>query len=338
METPFRRDVVKELCAAAHRRNLKIALYFSHPDWYDADFRPYCFHPIQAPSAEKLTGVPAAQNQRKGEISFIAPDPTREEVRRMMERHRAQLSELLTNYGRIDMLSLDMWLGPAVWPELRHTILQLRKLQPDVMLRARGIGNYGDYYTPEGFVPGSKNNTGMPWMVIYPLGRSFSYDPESKNYKGTAWIVHNVVDTAAKGGSFQIGVGPDAHGEFHPTAVSQLREAGRWLKLNAESIYATRPRPGDLWREGDNIRYTRSKDGRFIYAFALAWPGQQLALRTVRPRPGSSVTMLGVSQPLKYREDGDLGLVITMPPGFEDPAKRPCEFAWAFRIEGSDRS
>jgi alpha-L-fucosidase len=43
METPFRRDVVKELCAAAHRRNLRIALYFSHPDWYDADFRPYCY-------------------------------------------------------------------------------------------------------------------------------------------------------------------------------------------------------------------------------------------------------------------------------------------------------
>ncbi|MGD0500111.1 MAG: alpha-L-fucosidase [Bryobacteraceae bacterium] len=337
METPFRRDVVKELCTAAHRRNLKIALYFSHPDWYDADFRPYCFDPIQTPGADALTGVPLRSNQRNPEVSITVPDPTPAESLRAMERHRAQLSELLTNYGRIDMLSLDMWLGPAVWPEMRKTLLHMRTLQPDVMLRARGIGNYGDYYTPEGFVPGSKENTDVPWMVIFPLGTSFSYDPDAKNYKGANWIVHNVVDTAAKGGSFQIGVGPDGNGEFHPTAVSQLREGGGWLKVNGDAIYATRARTGDLWREGDNIRYTKSKDGRFIYAFALAWPGSELVLRTVRPNPGSRVTMYGVSEALQWREDGARGLVITMPAGFEDPAKRPCEFAWAFRIEGSDR-
>ncbi|HEX7359011.1 MAG TPA: alpha-L-fucosidase [Bryobacteraceae bacterium] len=337
METPFRRDVVKEVCAAGRRRNLKVGLYFSHPDWYDADFRPYCFHPVQVPSAEKITGVPFAHNQRKGEISITASDPTPAEVKRMIGRHRAQLSELLTNYGEIDMLSLDMWLGPAVWPELRRTLLYLRKLQPNVMLRARGIGNYGDYFTPESFVPGGKEDTGVPWMVIYPLADSFSYDPHAINYKGAGWIVHNVVDTVAKGGGLQIGVGPDVRGDFHPTAVRQLREGGRWLKLNAESIYPTRPRDGDLWHEGENIRYTRSKDGRFIYAFTLAWPGSELSLRTVRPKAHSSITMLGVSEPLKWTEDGSRGLVITMPAGFEDPAKRPCKFAWAFRIQGSDR-
>ena len=54
----------------------------------------------------------------------------------MIARHRAQLSELLTRYGTIDMLCLDMWLGPKVWPQLCDTILHLRTLQPDVMLRA----------------------------------------------------------------------------------------------------------------------------------------------------------------------------------------------------------
>ena len=77
----------------------------------------------------------------------MAPDPTPQQVARMMARHRAQLEELLTNYGEIDMLSLDQWLGPKVWPQMRETILQLRKLQPNVMLRARGIGNYGGYHT-----------------------------------------------------------------------------------------------------------------------------------------------------------------------------------------------
>ena len=54
METPFRRDVVQELTGAAHRRGVKIDLYFSHPDWYDADFRPYGWHPLQVPSSPKL--------------------------------------------------------------------------------------------------------------------------------------------------------------------------------------------------------------------------------------------------------------------------------------------
>jgi alpha-L-fucosidase len=338
METSFRRDVVKELCAAAHRRNLKIALYFSHPDWYDADFRPYCYHPLQVPSEQRLTGIPSEQNGRKGEIRSMTPDPTPAEVRRMMARHRTQLSELLSNYGRIDMLSLDMWLGPAVWTQFRQTIIDLRKIQPDVMLRARGIGNYGDYYTPEGFVPGNKENTDIPWMVIYPLGSSFSYDPHAENYKGAAWIVKNVVDTVAKGGNFQIGVGPDGRGRFHPEAASQLKEAGQWLKLNAAAIYGTRPRTGALWREGDNIRFSRSKDNRFIYAFALNWPGQKLAISSVRPQNGSQIRMLGLSQPLEWREDGTGGLVINLPSFLQDPAKRPCQFAWAFQMEGFDRT
>ena len=75
----------------------------------------------------------------------------------MMERHRAQLVELLTNYGKIDMIGLDMYLGPQVWPELRKTVLKMRELQPQVMLRRRGIGNYGDYYTPERVVPGAQS-------------------------------------------------------------------------------------------------------------------------------------------------------------------------------------
>lgn len=53
METPFRRDIIKELTDAAHKRDIKIDLYFSHPDWYDADFRPYVAHPFQIPSSSK---------------------------------------------------------------------------------------------------------------------------------------------------------------------------------------------------------------------------------------------------------------------------------------------
>lgn len=115
----------------------------------------------------------------------------------MMAYHRQQLTELLTNYGKIDTVCLDMWLGKEVWPQLRETMSALRKLQPDVMFRARGIGNYGDYYTPERFVPGGETqgrSSGWITRSLHSLSRSKSAYGEGQSsapatppYKGSAY-------------------------------------------------------------------------------------------------------------------------------------------------------
>lgn len=335
METPFRRDVVKELCDAAHKRGIKIDLYFSHPDWYDADFRPYVYHPLQIPSSLQLTSAQEMDEAKKllGDRWVTVPDPTSEQAERMMTRHRAQLLELLTNYGTIDMVCLDMWLGRTLWPELRKTILQLRQLQPNVMLRDRGIGNYGDYYTPERVVPSDKQAADAPWFVIYPLGTDFSYEADAAKHKGTAWIVHNLVDSVAKGGGFMVGVGPSATGEFHPEAQRQLRATGDWLKINGEGIFGTRPREGTLWSEGDTIRYTQSKDRRWIYAFSLQWPGKELTLTSMRPRSRSTIHLLGFPERLRWNYEASRGLTVSLPDNLQDESHHPGQFAWAFKIE-----
>lgn len=334
METPLRRDIVGELVAAAHRHDLKIDLYYSLPDWYDADFRPYAAHPLQIP--DMATWAPydvpwTVKRFNADHMPDIVPNPTPEEEARMMTRLHDQLIELITKYGKVDMIGLDMWLGPRAWPRLKETIKEVRRLEPDIMLRARGIGNYGDYFTPERFVPNDKQNTGMPWFVIYPLARSFSYDPDGQNYKGAKWIIHTLVDSVAKGGNFEVAIGPDGSGRFHPTAVAQLKEAGDWLKVNGEAIYGTRPRAGTAWRDGENVRFTKTKSSGIVYAVCLDWPAERnLVLHGVHLTPGSEVVLLGHNGTIPWRADGE-NVVIDV--GTVMP--RPDSLAYVLKLHGN---
>jgi alpha-L-fucosidase len=337
MDTPFHRDVVKELCDAAHRHDVKIDLYFSNPDWYDTDFRPYAMDPVRVQSEADFGGLPDEEKPQYTKNIFVAPDPTPEETARMVARHRAQLAELLTHYGKIDTIGLDQWLGPKVWPEIRETIKEARRLQPDVLLRARGIGNYGDYYTPENWIPGAKENTTMPWMVIDRLAGTWVYQPDIKKYKGADWVVQNLADVVAKGGNFMIGMGPDDTGLFHPQAIEILQAVGAWLKINGQAIYGTRPRNGNLWKEGEDIRFTRTKDNHFIYAISSKWPGHTLTLKTVRAKLETPVILLGFPTPLAWTNDPNKGLIITLPEALLNETNRPDPLAYAFQIEGEDR-
>jgi alpha-L-fucosidase len=338
METPFKRDIIKELCDAAHARGIKIDFYFSHPDWYDADFRPYCYHPLQTrralehPEEYGPSDAYLLDLQKRLKSTGLYPDPTPEETTRMLRRHRQQLFELLTHYGKIDLLCLDMWLGKPVWPELRETVRLLRQLQPEIMLRNRGIGNYADYYTPENFIPGDKENTAMPWMVIYPLGRTFSYDPDGSQYKSAAWIVANLVDSVAKGGNFMLGIGPDGSGRFHPEAVRRLEKAGQWLEVNGDAIFRTHP--WVRWKEGDDLRFTLSDDGFSLYAMALKRPEGRLHLKSINPNEGCQVSMPGIAGHLRWLGDPDGGLTITTPQRLLDDTDHSGCGAWVFKISG----
>jgi alpha-L-fucosidase len=330
METPFKRDVVKELCDAARKHDIKVDLYFSHPDWYDADFRPYSHHPILTEEAVDNARDFDADllSAFTGHYCEFMPPASAEESARMMQRHRDQLVEVIGKF-KPDMCCLDMRLGPRNWPHVRETTKILRKLHPPVMFRNRGIGNYGDYYTPEGFVPGDPANTNMPWMVIYPLGSSFSYEGDTEKHKGTRWIVHNLVDVCAKGGNFMVGIGPSKDGTFHPEAVKQLEAAGGWVKVNAEGIYGTRPWK-KAWKEGNNVRFTASKDGKTLYAFVLEWPGKQIVSTFVKPVKGSKVFMLGSEKDLEWKVDAG-SLKVAIP---DDLAQhKPCDHAWCIKIE-----
>jgi alpha-L-fucosidase len=329
-ETPFKRDIVKELCDAGHKHNMKIDLYFSHPDWYDADFRPYNYHPLAVPDIiehpENYYNAHGTDSRKK----ILTPNRTREETERMVKRHREQIHELLTNYGKVDMMCFDQWLGRDNWQDMKETVKLARKWSPETMFRARGIGNYGDYYQPEQFVPKDSEQSGMPWMSICLLAKQFSYDPNPDNYKGPQWVIHNLIDCVAKGGSFMVCLGPDEKGNFHPKAKEQLEAVGEWLKVNGEGIYETRS--PEVWKSGD-IRFTRSKDNKRVYAFVEKFPEKELIIPSVTPKKKSKVRLLGYSKALKWQPTGDGGVKVEIPDALQLPENRPCKYAWAFKFE-----
>ncbi len=170
--------------------------------------------------------------------------------------------------------------------------------------------------------------------------------------KPTDEIVHELIDIVSKNGVLLLNVCPRADGTISPDQQEMLRDLGHWLQVNGEAIYATRPwkicgeGPTRMEKGGAflktitytprDIRYTRSKDGQTLYAIAMGWPQQVLQLRFIKikkaPRK-AQVQLLGLDKPLDYEvNDGRLEIHMPVLP----PEKRPCRYAYAFKLTGFD--
>ena len=301
---PYKKDIVRAMVEAGKRKGMGVGLYYSHVDWHDPAFAWDPFNLYYDPHF-------TAQSDPARWQTFIAHE-------------REQVRELMSDYGAIDYLDFDIGWPQAAARDLAEITMMVRKLQPNVVIRGRGIGAYGDYYTPERQIPGGPGQ-GF-WKVIYPCGQAFSYLPNDL-YKPAEWIVESLIGITAKGGNFEVGFGPMPNGEWPPETIERLKYAGRWLRVNGEAIYNTRPRK--VYSEGKNVWFTSSKDGRFVYAICLGWPGEGFTTHSVRGVQGSQVQMLGVDQALEWRQDGGT-LRITIPPALAE--HKPCDQAYVFKI------
>jgi alpha-L-fucosidase len=130
-----------------------------------------------------------------------------------------------------------------------------------------------------------------------------------------------------------VGIGPDEMGRFSPEAIQQLKQVGKWLKTNGQGIYATRAREGENWKEGENVRFTRSKDHKTIYAHCFKWPGKELVLKTVTAKKDTKVTLLGHENVALKWANGANGLVISTPESLKNRIPADEQIAFSFAIE-----
>lgn len=317
MNTPYKKDVVRLFVEAMHKSKITVGLYFSNPDWMDYYARF------------------GAANLFRDSNYTMETDP--EGYERFAQRHREQLNELTQNYGRLDILCLDHGVAMDLWPEMQKTLKLVRDNQPDIMIRSRGIGEWGDYFTPESDTPDDLYDPEIyhmgPWCKIGPTGIHPGYSfPNDQKYQTAQTVIENLIRLVSIGGGLQVGFGPGPDGRFDPMAVRLLKDIGAWLRVNGEAIYATRPRI--VFKEGPDIRFTRSKDGKTVYALLLKGPGKRVVLNSVEPQRDSKIFMLGYEKPLTWIYQ--LGqLIIEIPEEIQEASVRPCDHACALKINVS---
>jgi alpha-L-fucosidase len=257
--TPFKRDILKELAAACKKQGIKLCFYHSIMDWHHPD--------AQAPF------YPNYNDTSKSNPNFD---------RYVEDYLKPQLAELLTNYGPIGVLWFDgEWVKDWTEPKGKALYAYVRSLQPTIILNNRvGKGRKGmegvsispeyagDFDTPEQQVPA----TGLPgvdWETCMTMNDTWGYKSYDDHWKSTEELIHTLVDVASKGGNFLLNVGPMPEGLIPEASVERLKEMGKWMAVNGESIHGTTLSPFGQPKWG---RCTAKADKRYLHVFN--WPAE----------------------------------------------------------------
>jgi len=296
--TPLGRDAAGEVFAAFRGEGLAAGMYFSKPDWHHPDY-----------------WIPGRANPDRFANYSTADEPERWE--RFKQFTHAQINELLTGYGPVDVLWLDGgWVkAPREDLDMAALAAAARAAQPGILVVDREVrGPYEDYRTPEQTVPDRLQP--FPWESCVTLGPMWYTAGPYEQYKTVAEVIHLLCRIVARGGNLLLGIGPDQTGALPSAVIERLAGVGAWLETHGAAIYATRPCAPF---EADGLLYTRTDDT--VYAIGLLEPGQtvpeelRVAVSGVRPR---RARMLGHDVEIEIDTAPDSGgsdtLVLRIPP------------------------
>ncbi|MDR3459596.1 MAG: alpha-L-fucosidase [Verrucomicrobiae bacterium] len=305
MHTPFHRDVVKELADACHAAGMRFGIYYSPRDWHQPDY-----------------GIG--------------------DNRKYVDYMNGQLRELLTRYGKIDILWFDSYgRGDLVdfW-RIGETFDLIKSLQPDIVINNRLaiLGGYnkqpapyrGDFDTPEQKIGKFQND--RPWesclSLVTAKGGGWSYRPDGK-VKTFAQCIQALVNCAGGDGNLLLDVGPNSLGEIPAEQTERLRQIGAWLKVNGPAIYGTRGCQFPLGLAWGSSTMRITPDDATLYLHVFKWPtdGKLVVPDLMNPVTKAYVlkpNRLGQHQTLKvasvaYSSTNEPSVTLAVPKTAPDP-------------------
>ena len=237
MNSPFHRDVVKELSEACRKQGIEFGTYYSTTDWHHPDF------PLTSPGGS----VKRDKSNLEAYTTYL----------------KRQVGELLLNYGPLFTLWFDV---PQEFNAVRgqSVIDYAHQIQPNIVIDDRS-GAAGDFDTPEQRLGGFQNN--RPWETAMTIADQWAWKPDDE-VKSLEQCLQSLIRTAGGDGNFMFGVGPKPDGTIEPLQVARLKEMGQWLQKYGYTIYGTR---GGPFKPADWGVSTRK--GNFVYLHILKWQG-----------------------------------------------------------------
>lgn len=330
--TPFGRDLVKEYVDALRAEGLKVGFYYSLIDWHHPDFPIDVAHPLREhPDAEAL-------------------DRGRD-MKKYADYVYNQIKELLTNYGKIDILWFDFsypnptpeyvrrmfafaphapanpakpWMrfnggkGKDEWQSER-LIKMIREIMPDIILNDRA-NVPGDIGTPEQIqvTKWEQNGVGeyLPWEACQTFSGSWGYARDEYTWKSPKMLIDMLIKTVSRGGNLIMNVGPTARGCFDKRADAALEVFAEWMKYNSRAIYGcTMAEP--YLEEPHGAYLTQSEDGSRIYLCLTEYPFKSITLYGIAEKIDYAQFLSDASE-VEYTVNLDTGTVVfklpTIPP------------------------
>ena len=252
------RDLVREFVDAARQEGLRVGFYYSLMDWHH-------------PDGAKCKTDEAAR-------------------RRFVDYTHGLIRELMSNYGKIDILWYDVdWpLTPEEW-ESEKMNQMVFDLQPEIIVNNRN-GLEGDFSTPEQEVRAAQS--GRAWESCMTLNDSWGFNRYDDAWKTPKTIVANLANCARGAGNYLLNIGPEPDGSIPPESVACLETVGKWLDTNGKAIYGC-DRGDFSWNV--NANYTRR--GNTLYIHQQYWPGQTPAADWLTCYQPQSVIAIGGLKP-----------------------------------------
>jgi alpha-L-fucosidase len=243
------RDLVAEYVEAARAEGLRVGFYYSLMDWHHPD------------GARCATDEAARQ--------------------RFVEYTHGLIRELMTNYGKIDVLWYDVdWPLDAKGWESERMNAMVFKLQPDIIVNNRN-GLPGDFSTPEQHITASKE--GRAWESCMTMNDSWGYQRADDNWKSAKTLVENVVECAQGGGNYLLNIGPKGDGSIPMESVERLSAVGEWMGDHGATIYET-----ERSQVRSSVMAGFTRKGNTLYVHVHNWPGSTVAVGGLKTKVDSA--------------------------------------------------